>query len=96
METFIIIAILSLLSISGLLCLYGIYRCEQVYKFRSRVVELNYDYAIRLIDKGALEHYNSWGFYSKLPSFNDMVFSLKPLKLSSYFTNEELTELFSE
>lgn len=32
-------------------------------------------------------------FYNKLPSRNRMIYSLKPIKLESYFTIEEIIEL---
>lgn len=75
--------------------IWGLIRNEQVYRFRRKIIDLDYDYAMKQINKG-IYHRDRFSYYDKLPSGHEMVFSTKPLKLTSYFTNEELTELFSE
>jgi hypothetical protein len=68
-----------------------IYRNDIVFDFRICILNLSSEYEKRQIfDKGIYtKHYH----FMKLPSYYRMVFSFKKLRLSNYFTKEEVKEL---
>lgn len=98
--TFILII---LTSIIALCCsIYGIHECNralrrnnEVYTFRTLLLELTSNYARRHIlegDSSAMEVYD-W-FFDKY-SHDDMMKSKKPLILEEWFTKEELEKIKS-
>jgi hypothetical protein len=62
-------------------------RNNRVFKLRNFVNDKCYEYSIRTYEDGYKK------FHSKLPSYDEMFFSRKPLKLETYFTEEEIKEL---
>lgn len=69
--------------------LYLLYRTDNVCKFRRYVIELCFKAQVRSVNNGIfnLEQYDS--IYYK-HSYNDMLYSFKPLKLEYWFTKEEI------
>lgn len=59
---------------------YLLKRTHDVYTFRNQTLFLCYN-------KGQLSIYN------KLPSYDEMVYSFKPLTLDSYLSDEDITTL---
>lgn len=56
------------------------FRNQKVYNFRMRLLDAGCNY------EGMLK------FYSKLPSYNDMLKGWKPIRMENYFTKEEIEE----
>ena len=71
------------------LSLYFLYRIDKVYKFRRYIIELCFKAQARSVNNGIfnLEQYDA--IYYK-HSYNDMLYSFKPLKLEKWFTKEEI------
>ena len=71
------------------LSLYFLYRIDKVYKFRRYIIELCFKAQVRSVNNGIfnLEQYDA--IYYK-HSYNDMLYSFKPLKLEYWFTKEEI------
>lgn len=69
------------------LSLYFLYRIDKVYKFRCQIIDLVCKAQIKSVNNGIfnLEQYDS--IYYK-HSYNDMLYSFKPLKLGKWFTKE--------
>lgn len=67
-------------------------RNNKVYKFRIYLIELNYLYGIRQINKG-VSFDDTVLIYDKAPSYNRMLFSFKPLELKYWLTEEEIKAL---
>ena len=64
-------------------------RNNKVFKFRQYVNNLMYAYSMRKLQKGEFKSgYDK--FQNKLPSYSAMVQSTEPLKLETYFTEEEI------
>ena len=75
MEIFDIIAII-ILSLLMITSLFIHFRNEKVSAFRRQIIQEDYDDTMQNVDNGILENVDN---YSKLPSYNRMVFSFKPL-----------------
>lgn len=67
------------------------YRNIKVLKFRLNLNHLCYEYSIKNLNQGGQIGWKK--FWSKLPSYNKMVFSFKKIRLETYFTKEEIDEL---
>lgn len=69
--------------------LYLLHRNDSVYKFRRYIIERVFEAKIRAINKGVfyLDEYDD--IYDKY-SYDDMLYSFKPLKLEYWFTQEEI------
>lgn len=88
--TFIII----LLMISSFY--FGMYRNTEVYAFRGRVRELCLTHAKTAIDKRESDFLWSYRtFLDNGPTYRQMVFSFKPLKLNKWYKIEDLEKLLS-
>ena len=92
MTTLFFIIIITIL-ISGLI--YSIYMLERnrkVCDFRNKVNNLAYKYNMRHLG----ENKDGWDLsYNKLPSYDDMLYSFKSLKLESYFDENTINELLN-
>lgn len=57
-----------------------------VADFTKSLIVLNRDWGLR-------NKKYEWKFYFKLPSYYKMLFSFKPLKLETYFSQDEIKDL---
>lgn len=74
--------------------MYFLIRNDRVLSFSRKVIDLCHERNMRMIHQFAPNSLNSFElFYEKLPSYESMLYSFKPLKLESYFTEEEIKEL---
>jgi hypothetical protein len=100
METFdlIFLIVFSLIISLGLfIVIFGLIRNNKVAKFRNDIIDLCQDYNRRHskeIFSGNAESAYDW-LYRKLPSYNEMVMSFKPLTLESYIMIEDYEKLMS-
>jgi len=82
--------IIILLGIAIGFVLYFMYRNTKVCKFRIRIIELCADYERRRIREGEHDPYNmafDWCF-AKIPGYESMILSFKPLTLENWLTSE--------
>ena len=89
----IIIVILLILFLPILIIL--VLRNNKTAEFFSKCNKLCYDWGIRHLDDEDFNINNdayTW-FWNKLPSYQGMIFNLKPFKLESYFTEEEILKI---
>lgn len=68
---------------------YEIRRIDKVYKFRSFIIDLCYEYALKHKDLTSYERFH--GKYT----FDQMVYSFKPLTLEAWFSKEEIDDLMN-
>lgn len=69
---------------------YRLYRNDKVYKFRCEIIDLEFERHLEAIRQGL--------FFKHLHlvdkhSYDDMLYSFKPLKLENWFTEEEIKYL---
>jgi uncharacterized protein (DUF1919 family) len=69
-------------------------RNHKTYDLRIHVLKLESKIILKKIHNGF--NFDGYDYYDKLPSYNKMVYSFKPLKLETYFTDEEIKELTGE
>lgn len=89
----IILSIILVIILSGLFIsiFYGIYllfRNNKVYKFRTRIIDLETDkyLAEKSYEKNPYELHDRY-------TYDEMLYSFKPLKLENWFTKEEVESL---
>jgi len=71
--------------------LYSIIRSTKVFDFRNEVIVICYDYnRSDMPDKKIVD---AFLIYRKMPSYNDMIYSFKPLKLETYVNKTVVNEL---
>lgn len=87
----IILTILTILTISFLVCVYSLIRNDKVYKFRGYIIDLIYSRASDMINEGASYQDISylWNMLEDI-SYDEMLYSFKPLKMEYWFTDDEL------
>jgi hypothetical protein len=84
--SFLISALLGLLFM-----LYSLNRNSKVFNFRNEVIQICYDYNRSDIpDKKIV---NAFLIYHNMPSYTDMIYSFKPLKLETYLDKKVVDEL---
>lgn len=99
METFIdtFVIIIGLIAVLLLcLCFYMLYRNHRVYKLRSKLIDLCSDYDKRH-SREFTDHRQSsfvW-LYNELPTYDEMMYSLKPIRLQTYITEEQYQKLIN-
>lgn len=81
--------LLIICALSLVYLLYILKRNYEVHSFRSYIIDRLHEAKIRAINKGIfyLDEYDD--IYDKY-SYNDMLYSFKPLKLEYWFTQEEI------
>lgn len=94
---FIILLILLCLCIVTLFfCFYLLYRNKKVRDFRSSLIDMAYEYEIRRLresGKRTEDEKDAFSWFSDKYSYEEYLFSLKPLKLKYWYTEEELKEI---
>lgn len=85
---------ITLMGCSMLGLLYLIRRNNQVYEFRHTVNIACFDYSMRHIKDDDLKSAYDW-CWAKLPPYNDMVWSFKPLTLETYISVEDIEKLLN-
>lgn len=85
----------SILTIA-LLTIYLIFlnRNDSVLRFRERIEKLCYNYWIKHRSDDSFENPYSL-IYEKMPSYNEMLFSFKPLKEEYWLSKEDINKLNS-
>jgi hypothetical protein len=71
------IILLSVTMILAAICLFISFRNSKVARFRRQIIQEDYDQSMANLDKDIFEEVNN---YSKLPSYDRMIFSFKPLE----------------
>jgi hypothetical protein len=91
----IVVAILGIAAIFAVWAVvYISKRNNEVCDFRKKIIHLCHERNVRRIIQLVPNPANSWVlFYYNLPSYDSMLHSFKPLKLESYYTEEEINEL---
>lgn len=87
----VILGVVAMYFVLGVLYLWK--RNNEVRDFKMNVSNLCYERAIRIIKQKKWDNLPDWYLYDKLPSYDSMLWSFKPLKLESYYTEEEIKEL---
>ena len=80
-----------------ILSIYGFFRNFRVLKFRTTLINMTGDWCRRHIDDLVKETEVSafeW-FFPKLPSYAQMMFSFRPLKLEEWASEEDIKKLKS-
>ena len=78
----------------GLLrCFYTYRRCDAVADFSHKLVDMAYDYNGRRIVEGELDYKDAYNWFEEKWTFEQMLYSTKPLKLEAWFTEEEIKEI---
>jgi hypothetical protein len=79
--------IISILLITLLALLFWfIIRNERVYRFRTKIIDITFHLNVESMKNG--DYTGHYSLYDKLPSYEKMMWSLKPLK-PKYWLNEE-------
>jgi hypothetical protein len=73
---------------------YFIRRINKVNSFLISVLNLVYDHSKQRILKGLDYKYSYSKFYNKL-NYNKILYSFKPLKLETFYTEDEIKELLN-
>jgi hypothetical protein len=71
------IILLSVTIVLAAIAFYIHLRNSKVARFRMQIIKEDYDQSMANLDKGIFEEVNN---YSKLPSYDRMIFSFKPLE----------------
>lgn len=85
----IILSIILVIILSGLFIgIYLLFRNNKVYKFRTRIIDLETDkyLAEKSYEKNPYELHDRY-------TYDEMLYSFKPLKLEDWFTKEEVESL---
>lgn len=68
-------------------------RTDELYYFLMELISMAHDYNVRRINEGDLNYNNAYNwFYSKY-NYKELLYSVKPLKLRYWFTEEEIKEI---
>lgn len=72
-------------------CVYFLIRNNEVCKFRQYIIDLIYSKGCDMINNGASHQDVSplWDILKNI-SYDEMLYSLKPLKMECWFTDDEL------
>lgn len=98
----LVLTIFLILSCLGIVLLffsaYILRRNEKVKDFRFSLVDMAYEYEIRRLKEYAEsgeEHKekNAFDWFANKHSYEDHLYSFKPLELESWFTEEEIKEI---
>ena len=88
----IIDIILALLVFGWIASFYILIRNQLVFRFFTKLINMSHEYELRHL----LEHHNdAFEWFCDKHSYNRMLFSLKPLKLKYWFSDEEIKEINS-
>jgi len=81
--------------IALIFCVYILYRNRKVHKFRCLLAEVAECYNDRHEKRGDPNYTDAikW-FYDKY-TYRDMLYSIKPLNIQSWYTKEELEKIFN-
>lgn len=90
--------IIDIISVAIFICVaFLCYRGEKAYDLKMQILEMYYHYCIKRVKDGTINDradlYIIDQKYNKRYSYFSMVFSLKPLKLESWFSKEDINEL---
>jgi len=88
----------TLLLVLGIFTNLFIVRTQKVYQFRNYITDLCYSKSIKDLDNLGVNNYESayeWFYHKKVPSYDEMLFSFKPLKLENWFDKEDIERLLS-
>nr|DAJ81343.1 MAG TPA: Sporulation protein YhaL [Caudoviricetes sp.] len=91
----IVLYILLFICIVGIIfSTYMAVRNFQVRSFRYILINMACDYEMRrLKEPGERTEENAFNWFLNKYSYEDMLFSCKPLRLEKWYTEEELTEI---
>ena len=86
--------VLIVCSIGVIISMYVLIRNNKVCKFRMYIADLIYSRACDMINDGAY-HGDIFGLWDMLDdiSYEEMLYSFKPLKMECWFTDDELKSL---
>lgn len=83
--------VLIVCSIGVIISMYALIRNNKVYKFRCYIADLIYSRACDMIDDEVSYQDTSylWNMLNNI-SYEEMLYSFKPLKMECWFTDDEL------
>ena len=85
-----LIILLVLLLICGF---WFLHRNNRTYIFYCYIIDLSYRYNIRRINENNLEYKDAFKWFVDKYTYDNILFSFKPLKLEYWYTKEELEEI---
>lgn len=91
----VIVVVFSLLGIALIYNSYILYRNKKVGRFRMMLISMAQVAAGRAIYRGEYDIEKYYGLCDKY-SYNDMLFSFKPLTLEAWYVEEEIKMLKGE
>lgn len=65
-----------------------------VYSFKRKIVSMSEAYDRRKIDAYIFDFDSAFDWFCDQYTYEEMLFSFKPLKLKYWYTEEELTEIY--
>ena len=94
----VLMILLCLCILSLFLSMHMLRRNEKVREFCLSLVDMAYDYEMRRLREYAeigvgREEKNAFDWFANKRSYEDYLYSFKPLELESWFTEEEIKEI---
>lgn len=89
----IIVLICIFLVIIELIQIYLSERAYKLYYFRMELISMAHDYNVRRINEGDLNYNNAYNWFYLKYDYEKLLYSVKPLKLCYWFTEEEIKEI---
>lgn len=69
-------------------------RGDEVLAFRKRLINMAYEYNVRRILEGNLNHNDAFDWFADKWTVEDMLHSRRPLTLEEWYTEEEIREIY--
>lgn len=90
--------IITLCVLIGVLCVFMLYRIRKVSRFRAELIAMIYNTERGLIDRfdNPLPMYQRLNDLYNRYSFDDMLYSSRPLRLEAWYTEEEIKDMKGE
>lgn len=76
-----------------LIQMYLLKRNEEVHCFLMKLISMAHDYNVRRINEKDLNYKCAYNWFCSKYNYEELLYSVKPLKLRYWFTEEELQEI---
>lgn len=98
-----LITIMIVSTIGIIICLIGMYKCDkairrnrEVAKFMGMLGSMAHDYNVRHIKELKLEDVHKvWGWFADKWTYDELLYSSRPLTLEEWYTKEEIERINS-
>lgn len=84
---------LTFLVIIGTAQIYLSKRNDEVCYFLMKLILMAYDYNVRRVNEGDLNYKCAYNWFFSKYSYEELLYSVKPLELQYWFTEEEIKEI---